>query len=112
MILATLSPPDLFAGMNKTERTYALGLEAARRGGGIVCWMYERFTLKLADDTRYTPDFFVLFPDGGARFVETKGFMRDDARVKLRVAATQFPMFQFRLWQAGKETPILPLGGN
>lgn len=86
--------PNLFAGMNKTEQRRAVELEALRRDGQIACWSYEKITLKLADDTRYTPDFFVVENDGAIRFEETKGFWRDDAKVKIKVAAQQFP-FRF-----------------
>lgn len=85
---------DLFAGMNKTERKRAIELEALKRDGQIHSWAYEKVTLKLADDTRYTPDFFVVECDGSIRFEETKGFWRDDAKVKIKVAASQFP-FRF-----------------
>lgn len=86
--------PDLFAGMNKTEKRRAIELEALKRDGAIHSWAYEKVTLKLADDTRYTPDFFVVELDGSIRFEEIKGFWRDDAKVKIKVAAQQFP-FRF-----------------
>lgn len=103
---ALLRLPDLFAGMNKLERGYALSLEAKRRSGGLVLWRYERFTLKLADDTRYTPDFYVLENDGSVSIVEVKGFMRDDALAKLKVAATEFREFRFYLFQKGVTKPV------
>jgi hypothetical protein len=81
--------------MNKLEARYAAWLESLKKGGGIRDWAYQAITLKLADDTRYTPDFLVIAD--GVELHETKGFMRDDARVKLRVAATQFPWFTFKL---------------
>lgn len=104
--LAIVRPPDLFAGMNKGEATFAMGLEAKKRAGKIVLWRYERLTLKLADDTRYTPDFYVLELDGSISLIEYKGFMRDDALVKLKVAATEFPEYRFYLHQKGVTKPI------
>lgn len=86
--------PDLYAGMNQTEKRRAIELEAMKRTGAIASWAYEKITLKLADDTRYTPDFFVVEPDGMIRFEETKGFWREDAKVKIKVAASLFP-FRF-----------------
>lgn len=86
-----LPPRNLFAGMNKTEAKRAIELEALKRDGSIRDWGFERITLKLADDCRYTPDFHVIEQDGTLRFEETKGFFRDDAKVKVRVAAQQFP---------------------
>lgn len=87
---------DLFADMNGTEKARAIELEAMRRDGRIASWAFERVTLKLADDCRYTPDFFVVDLLGGITFEETKGHWRDDAKVKIRVAAEQFPQFTFR----------------
>ena len=105
-VALALRPPDLFAGMNKLEQKYGMILEAKKRAGQIVLWRYERLTLKLADDTRYTPDFYVLELDGSVSLVEVKGFMRDDAAVKVKVAATEFPEFRFYLFQKGITKPI------
>jgi hypothetical protein len=91
-----LPAPDLFAGMNGTERRRAIELEALKRDGGIALWRFESVTLKLAPDCRYTPDFYVLENDGRVRFEETKGHWRDDAKVKIRVAARLFPEYEFR----------------
>ena len=82
--------------MNKTEERYAQRLEGLRLAGDIHSWRFEAFTLKLAEKRcRYTPDFAVYLPNGSIQFHEVKGFWRDDARVKLKVAATQFQEFQF-----------------
>lgn len=89
--------PDLFAKMNRTEKARAIELEALKRAGQIADWKFEGITLKLADDTRYTPDLFVLENDGQCRFEEIKGFMRDDALVKIKVAAALFP-FRFVMY--------------
>jgi hypothetical protein len=81
--------------MNRTEARRAAELEAMRRAGEIQSWTFEGITLKLADDCRYTPDFFVRAADGTIRCEETKGFWRDDARAKIKMAARVFPMFHF-----------------
>ena len=47
---------------------------------------------KLADDTRYTPDFMVMLADGQLQSHEVKGYWTDDARVKTKVAAALFPL--------------------
>src|SRR5690348_11605707 len=73
---AALRPVDLFAGMNGTERTRAIELEAQKRDGMIREWRFEAVTLKLAPDCRYTPDFYVLNNDGSVTFEETKGHWR------------------------------------
>lgn len=83
---------DLFAGMNKTETARAQELEAMKRDGQIAAWWYEQWTFKLADDCRYTPDFVIQDLDGSLRAEETKGFWRDDAKVKVRMFAATFPI--------------------
>ena len=82
--------------MNKLEAAYAQHLEALRVAGEIEWWVYEAVTLKLAKDTRYTPDFVVMDKTFHIIVDETKGFLQDDAWVKLKVAAEKFP-FRFRL---------------
>jgi len=79
--------------MNKTEREYGCMLEAR----GDVAWCeFEGVTLRLGDDCRYTPDFILMLRDGTMECHETKGFMRDDALVKIKVAAARYP-FKFVL---------------
>lgn len=82
--------------MNKTEALYALSLVAEKSAGTIAEFWFEAMTFKLAPDTRYTPDFMVMLPDGLIEFREVKGFMEDDAWVKIKVAAEKFP-FAFSL---------------
>jgi hypothetical protein len=84
------------ADMNGTERAYALLLKARQQAGEVLWFKFEGITLKLADDTRYTPDFLVMMADRTLECHETKGFMREDAHVKIKVAAATFP-FKFRL---------------
>jgi hypothetical protein len=88
-------------GMNKWESGYAQVLEARRAAKLIAWWAFEPFKLRLAGATYYTPDFAVLtqsepFREAGSEleFHEVKGFWRDDARVKIKVAAEHFP-FRF-----------------
>jgi len=81
-------------GMNKTEAQYGAILEARKAAGEIVWYRFEGVTLKLADDTRYTPDFILMRSDGFLECHEVKGFWRDDAKVKIKVAASLYP-FRF-----------------
>lgn len=98
---ARAHPVDIERRMNKSEAKYAAEvLEIERRAGLIQCWMYESIKLRLADNTFYTPDFFVVDSEGYCWFVEFKGFWRDDARAKLKIAAEQYPMFKFVAVQA------------
>ena len=92
--------------MNKLESRYNQRLELLKRADEIVDYRFEGITFKLADDTRYTPDFLVVFKD---RFElhECKGHMRDDARVKIMVAAKLFPWFKFVIIREEKGSFIL-----
>jgi hypothetical protein len=58
----------------------------------------QAVTLLLANGVRYTPD-FASFSKTSGRIVahEVKGFMRDDAGVKLKVAASVYPAIHFHL---------------
>lgn len=80
-----------FVSMNQTESAYGFYLEALKRDGKIVRYDFEPVKLRLADATYYTPDFRVVAQDGTIEFHEVKGFWRDDARVKIKVAAEMHP---------------------
>ena len=80
--------------MNKTEAEYGAMLAQMQMTGEIQWYAFEGMTFKLADNTRYTPDFAVMRADGLIECHEVKGFWRDDARVKIKVAAEFFP-FRF-----------------
>lgn len=80
--------------MNKTEAEYGALLAQMKMAGEIQWYAFEGMTFKLADNTRYTPDFSVMRADGLIECHEVKGFWRDDARVKIKVAAELFP-FRF-----------------
>lgn len=90
--LAALRPQK----MNGTEEKYAWVLELQKRAGGILDYGFNEITLRLGDDCRYTPDFWVLPLSGIFELHEVKGFFRDDAKVKIKVAAAKYP-FIFRL---------------
>ena len=78
--------------MNKTEAAYAQHLEARKAAGEILWYRFEGVKLRLADNTFYSPDFVVMLADGALECHEVKGFWQDDARVKIKVAADQYPM--------------------
>ena len=85
-----------FEGANKLETAYGQHLALMKRAGEILDFRYEAMKLRLANKTFYTPDFMVISKDF-IEFHETKGWMRDDAAVNLKVAATRFPCFKFIL---------------
>jgi hypothetical protein len=79
--------------LNKTEAAFGLWLREHRPGAIVVA---QAITLKLANGVRYTPDFVTVEfgPDGPGRVLtayEVKGFLRDDAVVKIKVAAKEYP---------------------
>jgi hypothetical protein len=81
--------------MNETESRYAQHLDAERHAGRVLWWRFEGITLLLADRCRLTPDFAVLAAEGQMELHEVKGslrMIRDDALVKLKVAAAQYPL--------------------
>jgi hypothetical protein len=90
--------------MNKTEEAYSRYLEYGRQSGEIRQWMFEPIKLRLAKKTWYTPDFLVIRSDGSVAFHEVKGFWRDDARVKIKVATEIYPMFRFVAVQRIKDS--------
>ena len=98
--------------MNKGEAAYAQYLEGRKRAGEIVEYLFEPEKLRLADLAFYSPDFFVMLPDGGVEFHEVKGrttkkrsdgtrvdapWSREDAKLKIRFAAERFWWYRFAI---------------
>jgi hypothetical protein len=81
--------------MNKTEAAYERDLRDAQSLGDVQWYRFEGLKLRLADNTFYTPDFAVMAADGVMECHEVKGFWRDDARAKIKIAAEQYP-FRFK----------------
>ena len=91
------------AGLNKTEQAFYDYLKA-REDPGVPRTVLppQSITLRIANGCRYTPDFVVAYHCPMREQVElvayeVKGFMRDDAAVKIKVAATAFPWIAFHL---------------
>lgn len=94
--------PDPMPGANATERAYGQHLDVLKAQGGVHDWWWQPFSLRLshAEDgpgDYYRPDFLVQLAGGELYIDETKGFMRDDARTKLKLASAIYPCFVFRL---------------
>jgi hypothetical protein len=81
--------------MNETERLYAGELEKRRLTGHIKKWVFEGVKFRLADNTFYTPDFWVVDVRDYVTVYEIKGFWRDDARVKWKAIADLWPEFMW-----------------
>ena len=84
--------------MNKTEAEWATLLTARKQAGDVLWFAYEAVTLKLAEGVRYTPDFLVMLADGELEIHEVKGFWKEAAKVKIKMAAELFP-FRFVAWR-------------
>lgn len=119
------SPARVPGRPNGTEAKWGDLLWADKVAGAVVEYAYEPATLVLASGLTYTPDYGLLLPGAGPlvctavgrrvrlrldfaeewlrlgcplAFDEVKGgYKREDAVIKLREAAAQFPMFRFRL---------------
>lgn len=93
--------------MNRLEGQYARHLDAERAEGRILHWQYEPLRLRLGSDwkTSYNPDFLVVDPRGEVCLVEVKPYNKragkvywtEDSRVKIKVAAEQYPLFHFKV---------------
>jgi hypothetical protein len=92
---------------NKTEAAYESHLNLRKITGEVAWFEFEGMTFRLADSTRYTPDFAVMLADGVLECHEVKGttrrerksgelvadaFFLDDAKVKIKVAAAMYPI--------------------
>jgi hypothetical protein len=80
--------------MNKTEAQYELYLKSLLQSGDILWYKFEGIKFRLADSCFYNPDFAVMRKDGQIEIHEVKGFWRDDAKVKIKVASELYP-FRF-----------------
>ena len=78
--------------LNKTEAAYLAHLRVLYPAVGI-----QDITLKLADDCRLTPDFNYINENGRFVFVDVKGFQREDALIKMKVAARKFRWADFHI---------------
>ena len=83
-----MTDEDRLNGLEKKFLAYLRSLP------NITYYYIQSINFKLAWDKRYLPDFFTVSTDGKFSAWEVKGFMRDDARVKLHVFARQFPWIQ------------------
>lgn len=88
-------------GMNGWESEYASILEARKRSGEVLWFQFEGMRLRLSNEVTFKPDFAVMLSSGELYYVETKGFIREHARIRLSVAADLFP-FRFVLTRRRK----------
>lgn len=84
---------------NKTEAAYEAVLETRKRAGEILWYRFEGIKLRLADNTFYSPDFFVMLASGELEAHEVKGFFMGDGKAKVKIAAEMYP-FRFYVIRA------------
>lgn len=91
-------------GMNSLEERYAGYLEQQSLAGEIKAYRFEALKLILVHgvpgkrkEMSYRPDFLILTRTNNVEFHEVKGYLREDAQIKLKVAAELFPWFKFIL---------------
>lgn len=92
-IVCTLSEDEY--KLNKLEKAW-LATRRLQEGVNNPFIGIQCLTFKLGSDCRFTPDFIEIIA-GKLVAWETKGFFRDDAKVKLKVAARMYPWVSFRL---------------
>lgn len=92
--------------MNATESAYAQVLQGRLLAGQVAAYWFEGIKLRLGLNLWFTPDFLVQMADRtvevhevkatwrGGRHAGKAGF-REDARVKIKAAAHQYPLFRF-----------------
>lgn len=96
--------------LNKLEQRYLGHLKAAAclrtEVPEELHWIGAQcFTLRLANGCKYTPDFWTFNDDGKLQAMELKGpHTWEDSIVKLKIAASLYPMFEFYLvrWDRDK----------
>lgn len=85
--------------MNRTEQQYATHLDVEKHAGRVLWWRHHAIKLKLADNTFFEVDFFVLAADGVLEAHEVKGgIWIGDGRTKIKIAADLYP-FRFKAFK-------------
>lgn len=86
--------PQPKRGPNKWEAVWGQELEIKKRLGEILWYQFEALRFRLADGAWYKPDYISMARDGTITAWEIKGFWRESARVRIKVAADRHP-FRF-----------------
>jgi hypothetical protein len=80
--------------MNRTEAAYADQLELLKIAGKIIDWRFNAIRFRMADGAYYKPDFMIIKEDC-CELHEVKGFWREAAKVRIKVAAELYPWFRW-----------------
>lgn len=92
---ATPARRPVSRGMNGMERACGKYLDQLKLAGQVLWWAFQPVRLLIAQGDRsayYRPDFWVQIADRSFQFWETKGFEREAAIVRLKVAAGLYPI--------------------
>ncbi len=82
---------------SKWEAQYHQHLELLEKTKAIAWFGYECIRLRLADGAYFTADFPVLTTHGQLVMCEVKGFWREAAKLRVKVAAKEFPWLRIEV---------------
>ena len=78
-------------------------MDERKRAGDVEWWAFEKIKIRLADNTFYTPDFFVMRKGGALEVHEVKGgFVTEGGRLRVKFAAEIFPAQFYLCKKIGK----------
>lgn len=92
------------SGMNKTETRYLQEKILPRvKAGEIVSYHFDKVKRNLSVEGEtcwYKPDWEIMLSCGQIEYHEIKGgYIREDAAIKFKAAMSQYPMFNWLMWQ-------------
>ena len=107
-VLALLADPMVRAARGRTrpngwECEYGVHLNALFLAGEVLWHRRELLEFEIGYRCTYTPDEIILAADGALYADDVKGHMREDANVKIKVAARQFAGVTFRVAKLTKD---------
>ena len=90
--------------MNLTEQRLEQHLANQKLAGEILWYKMHGFGIRLADNTFFYPDAMVMEKDRSISIYDAKGqnrktgkgLWKDDAKVKIKIAAELYPIFRWR----------------
>lgn len=77
---------------NKWENEFAARLQSQVNAGYLLWFQFEAMRFRLAGGAYYKPDFVAMLHTGELIAYEVKGFWREAARVRIKVAADRHPI--------------------
>lgn len=81
--------------LNNTEKAFAAYLQERQAAGAILWWKAHPFSVKIAANTHYRPDFIYLQSDMQIVLVEVKGgYTSDKGQMKIKLCAEALPVFK------------------